>query len=99
MTEIISAKKSSFFASDLERSKNYVKTSLSGNFLKTGGIADLVSTKEMFHNDPEAAFNLLEKYDAITMEDIEQFMEKRILEDKVIRVDVVPKPEVAEEEE
>jgi hypothetical protein len=52
----------------------------------------------MFHNDPEAAFNLVEKYDAITMEDIEQFMENRILEDKAIRVDVVPKPEVAEEE-
>lgn len=98
MNEIISAKKSSFFASDLERSKNYVKTTISGNFLKTGGIADLVSTKEMFENDPEAAFNLVEKYDAITMEDIEQFMENRILEDKVIRVDVVPKPESDDEE-
>ncbi|MER3329756.1 MAG: hypothetical protein RIF34_09285, partial [Candidatus Kapaibacterium sp.] len=65
---------------------------------KTGGIADLVSTKEMFENDPEGAFNLVEKYDAITMEDIEQFMEKRILEDKAIRVDVVPKPDEDEEE-
>lgn len=96
--EVMKTKKSSFFDSDLERSKNYVKTSVSNSFLKTGGIADLVSKKEMFENNPELAFNLLEKYDAITMDDIEQFMEKRILEDKVIRVDVVPKPNATEEE-
>lgn len=98
MEEIVKTKKSSFFDSDLERSKNYVKSSVSSNYLKTGGIADLVSKKEMFENDPESAFNLIEKYDAITMEDIEQFMEKRILEDKVIRVDVVPKPNATEVE-
>jgi len=98
MEEIVKTKKSSFFDSDLERSKNYVKSSVSSNYLKTGGIADLVSKKEMFDNDPESAFNIIEKYDAITMEDIEKFMEKRIIEDKVIRVDVVPKPEVVEEE-
>ncbi|MCB0702286.1 MAG: insulinase family protein [Ignavibacteriae bacterium] len=96
MEEIVSAKRSSFFASDLERSKNYVKTTISGNFLKTGGIADLVSTKEMFQGNPEEAFNLIEKYDAITMEDIEQFMEKRIIVQNAIRVNVVPKQESVE---
>lgn len=98
MEEIFKTKKSSFFASDLERSKNYVKTNVSNNYLKTGGIADLVSKKEMFENDPEAAFNLIEKYDTITMEDIEHFMELRIIEDKAIRVDVVPNQVASEEE-
>lgn len=98
MEEIFKTKKSSFFASDLERSKNYVKTNVSNNYLKTGGIADLVSKKEMFENDPEAAFNLIEKYDSITMEDIEHFMELRIIEDKAIRVDVVPNQVASEEE-
>jgi zinc protease len=91
MNEVKYAKQSSFFQSDLERSKNFVKRSISGNYLKTGGIADLVSKKEMFDNDPESAFKLLEKYDSITMDDIEDFMARRISLDKAIRVDVLPK--------
>jgi predicted Zn-dependent peptidase len=91
MGEVQKAKQSSFFQSDLERSKNYVKKSVSSNYLKTGGIADLVSKKEMFENDPESAFNLLEKYDAVSMDDIEDFMTKRISIAKAIRVDVVSK--------
>jgi predicted Zn-dependent peptidase len=91
MKEVQNAKQSSFFESDLERSKNYVRKSVSSNYLKTGGIADMVSKKEMFENDPESAFKILEKYDAITMENIEEFMSKRISIDKAIRVDVVPK--------
>ena len=91
MKEVQNAKQSSFFESDLERSKNYVRKSVSSNYLKTVGIADMVSKKEMFENDPESAFKILEIYDAITMENIEEFMSKRISIDKAIRVDVVPK--------
>ena len=50
----------------------------------------------MFQGNPEEAFNLIEKYDAITMEDIEQFMEKRIIVQNAIRVNVVPKQESVE---
>jgi predicted Zn-dependent peptidase len=99
MEEIIKSKKSSFFPADLERSKNFIKTNVSNSFLRAEGIADLVSKREMFENDPESAFKLFEKYDTVTMEDIEHFMEQRIIENDAIRVDVVPNGLDDDEEE
>lgn len=98
MEEVTNNKKSSFLPTDLERSKNFVKTKISNSLLRAEDIADLVSKKEMFENDAESSFQLIEKYDKITLEDIEHFMEKRILEEQAIRVDVVPNGLTSDEE-
>lgn len=91
VNEIKKYNESSFTENDLLKAKNYIKKVVADGLINNEGIADNISKKEMFYNDPDLTFRLLEKYDKVELNDIEEFMTKKINIEDSIRVNVLPK--------
>ena len=75
---------------DLSRVVNRQRTALAMELQRTDGVADSVNFYATFKNDPNEVNNLLQKYSAVKLEEVNALMTRVANKDQWIRVDIIP---------
>ncbi len=89
--EIANFKDNGFKEKELEKSRNQLSTQIAYEMQRSGGAADLVGHRTLFWGDPSGAFDLLDKYLAVSEDDIKALADKILIPEEAVRVDVNPK--------
>lgn len=89
MEVIISYKQSSFFEKSLEKAKNYQRVVFANGLLSNTSLADKSNFYKMFYNNAELIYKRKELIDNISLQDLEEFMAKKIVPEEAIRINVV----------
>lgn len=72
----------------LQKAKNFVWSEMAMELEQNYALADTIGFYSTFYNSPEEIHNVKEKYENITLKDINEFIALKLNLDEVLRVDV-----------
>ena len=75
---------------ELSKAVNGAATGLAYHMQTNAGLADFICTQTMFWDDPMRAFTMLDKYKAVSKEEIHELYETIIPNRESISVNVIP---------
>jgi predicted Zn-dependent peptidase len=81
------------------KAKNSLQTQLAHELQNVSGVGDILASQTLFWNNPERINSILEKYEAVTLDDIKNYAGETFKKENMTRVDVIPNGEFLEETE
>lgn len=88
INEIKNIKKSKVNEYQLQKAKNFVWSQMAMELEQNYALADTIGFYTMFYNSPEEIHNVKEKYDSISLDNINEFIETKLNLNELLRVDV-----------